>query len=589
MRGRLGLSVLCSAVALGCGDVPVSAQGPRPSRALTLLHTADIHSRVWPFRSRISRFEASLGLGQALSLAEVGGAARLATLLERERRRGPSLWLDSGDALEGAEVFHRWGGRLELELLSSLGLGAMALGNHELSLDGARLAELFATSARFPVLAANLRARADSALADRLVPSVLLDAGGVRVGVVGVANPTSPPNLASPDNPWRLDIATDSAGAVQAAVDDVAARSALVVVLSHLGLDQDRELVRNTTGIDLVLGGHQHIVTAEPEWQDDCASTAVQSRRGCAPRRVPIVHSGAYARWLSRLELTLVPDPTAPAQLELAALSLTQLPVSAQVPPSPAVSEYLDARRPLPEPPLGFLAGPLHRRSPLGGDSPLGNLAAAAMLAATGADVALLNSSGLRSDLEAGALLRSDLELAFPFDEPWRLVWLTGQRLRRGLLRAAWRSAARACESTLQIAGLRLRVDCSACAARAADCLQITRPNGAGSAAVADEAWLLTVLPQYLTLPGADFEDEALTGSDVEVSAEEAVARYLQAQPPVKDVAACQSSLAAWSEPRCREGFGALQCPLDQARARLACRALPLLEGARDGRIEMRP
>jgi 5'-nucleotidase / UDP-sugar diphosphatase len=589
MRGRLGFSVLCSAVALGCGDVPVSAQGPRPSQALTLLHTADIHSRVWPFRSRISRFEAGLGLGQAQTLAEVGGAARLATLLDAERRRGAALWLDSGDVLEGAAVFHRFGGSLELELLSSLGLGAMALGNHELSLDVAALAELFSTSASFPVLAANLRPHGDSALFGRVLPSVVLDAGGVRVGVVGVANPTSPPNLGRADNPWRLELAPDLAVAVQAAVDDVAPRSALVIVLSHLGLDGDRELVRATTGIDLVLGGHQHIVTAEPEWEDDCFAAEIQARRRCAVRRVPIVHSGAYARWLSRLELTLVADPSAPAQLEVGAVLLTQLPVSQQIPADARVSEFLEARRPPPEPPLGFLPAPLRRRSALAGDSPLGNLTADAMLTATSADVALLNSSGLRADLEAGELLRSDLDLAFPFDEPWRLLWLTGRLLRQGLLRAAWRSAARDCDSTLQVAGLRLRIDCAACAARGADCLQIVRPSVTGSAAPADDEWLLAVLPVYLTLPGADFEGVGSTGVDVDATAQALLLRYLQKRPRLHDLEACQAALEGWSALRCREAFGTVDCPLDAVRARAACRLLPVVEGGRDGRIEMVP
>lgn len=585
MRGRLGFSVLFSAVALGCGEVPASTQGP--SQALTLLHTGDIHSRVWPFRSRISRFEAQLGLGQSLALTEVGGAARLATLLNAERQRGAALWLDSGDALEGAEVFHRFGGRLELELLSALGLGAMALGNHELSLDGVALATLFSSSANFPVLAANVRPQVDSALSGRLLPSVLLDTGGVRVGVVGVANPASPPNLASVANPWRLDLVPDLVGAVQAAVDDIARRAALIVVLSHLGLDEDRELVRRTTGIDVVLGGHQHVVTAEPEWQDDCATAALQELRGCSPRRVPIVHSGAYGRWLSRLELTLMPDPSEPAELELETASLTQLPVSADVPADVRVTEFLEARRPPAEPPLGFLPAPVRRRSALAGDSPLGNLTADAMLAATSANVALLNSSGLRADLEAGALLRSDLDLAFPFDEPWRLVWLTGRQLRRGLLRAAWRSAAHDCESTLQVAGIRLRIHCAACAVRHADCLQIARPGGVVGGGPADDEWLLAVLPVYLTLPGADFDDVGTTGNDVDAAALELLARHVQASPRLNDVRACQGSLEAWSELRCREAFGTLACPLDHVRAQAACRALPLVEELRDGRIEM--
>jgi 5'-nucleotidase / UDP-sugar diphosphatase len=547
----MGLLVLCGALALGCGNAPVATNGPR--LALTLLHTADIHSRVWPFRSRISRFEAELGLGDPLSLVDVGGVARLATLLRHERRNRDALWLDSGDALEGAEVFHRFGGSVELELLSALGLGAMALGNHELSLDDVALGELFSDFAAFPVLAANLRPASDSALSGRLLPSALLEIAGVRVGVVGAANPGSPPNLTSRANPWRLESAPDLATAVQAAVDDIAPRAALIVVLSHLGLEEDRALVSRTSGIDVVLGGHQHILTAEPEWQDDCTRAELQEARGCSPRRVPIVHSGAYARWLSRLELQLAPDPAAPATLELETLTLAQLPVAASVPADAQVEQYLEGRRPPPEPPLAFLSRPLARRSALAGDSALGNLTTDALLAATGADVAIVNSSGLRADLEGGPLLRSDLELVFPFDEPWRLVWLSGRDLRRALAQSAVRSAQRDCESALQVAGLRLQVRCNACAVRGADCLEISRPGPIGDVALVADAWLQVVLPAYLTLGSGEFAAVGDTGVDVAGTAVDFIARYLRAQPR-----------------RTEDG-------------------LPIFEGGRDGRISLSP
>lgn len=587
MRGRKGQWALCSALALGCGDAPAAREGSTPT--LTLLHTADLHSRAWPFRSRISSFEAELGLGEALTLSEVGGLARLATLLKAERQRGPTLWLDSGDALEGAEVFHRFGGTVELELLSGLGLAAMALGNHELSLGDQALGDLFARSASFPVLAANLEATADSGLWGRLAPSAIVQIAGVRVGVVGVANPKSPPHLASLDNPWRLELALELAATVQAAVDDLASRVALVVVLSHLGLEEDHALVSATSGIDLVLGGHQHVLTAEPEWQDDC-NRELQQQRGCSPRRVPIVHSGAYARWLSRLELQLVPDAAAPSTLELAFLSLRQLPVSASVAASPEVEQYLEERRPPAAPPLAFLREALGRRSALGGDSALGNLTVDALQAATGADVALMNSSGLRADLEAGPLLRSDLALAFPFDEPWRLAWLSGRVLRRGLERGALRSAQRSCESALQVAGLELRIHCQACLARQRACLEVARPGPQGSVSLADDAWLLVVLPAYLTLPGGDLDEVGTTGTEVAGSAEAFLAGRLGASPRGGgDVEPCARAFGAWSTLRCREAFGALACPLTPARARAVCRALPVAEGARDGRIAMLP
>jgi 5'-nucleotidase / UDP-sugar diphosphatase len=589
MRGRMGFGVLCSALALGCSQLPFPRQ--EPEQVLTLLHTSDIHSRVWPFRSRISAFEADLGLGPAGAVEELGGLARLTTLLESERRRGNTLWLDSGDALEGAEVFHRYGGRVELTLLSSLGLGAMALGNHELSLSGAELGDLLTGAARFPVLAANLRTRVDSPLAGLLRASAVLEVGGLRVGVVGVANHDSPPNLASPDNPWGVEDLTNLAAEVQAAVDQLLPQAALIVVLSHLGLDGDRALVQATTGIDLLLGGHQHILTAEPEWQQDCASTALQDERGCSPRRVPIVHSGAYSKWLSRLELTLAPDPAEPGQLELLQLALTHLPLGSQVAPDASVTAFLEALRPAPEPPLAFLPAPLPRAAALGGDSPLGSLTAGAMLLATEADIALLNSSGLRSDLEAGVLQGSDLELAFPFDEPWRLGWLSARSLRQGLERAAWRSAGRNCVSVLQVAGLRLRLHCGACSARRSDCLEVVRPSAFGDLALLDDQLLLVALPAYLTLAGADFEDAASDTTEISGSVSDALRRYVATLPAAgeADVAACAASLGHFAVSRCVEAFGPVACPLSTEHARSICRELPAVGGGRDDRVEMLP
>jgi 5'-nucleotidase len=440
------------------------------------------------------------------------------------------LWLDSGDAIEGAEIFHRTGGTLELELLSELGLRAMALGNHELSLSATELVALLAGSARFPVLSANLTPAADSPLAGWLQPSVVLGVAGLRVGVVGIANPTSPPELKAARNSWGLS-AAPLAGALQLALDELAPRADLLVVLSHLGLEQDRELVAATTGIDLVLGGHQHIVSAEPDWQDDCQSLPVD--RACSPRRVPIVHSGAYLRWLSRLQLALEPDAT--GGVEIADLQLQQLPLNADVAPEPSVAARLEAEQPEPEPPLAFLPRPVSRRAALGGDAPLGDWVTDTLRAAFGADVVLLNSSGLRADLEAGELRRSDLELAFPFDEPWRLALVDGASLRRGLRRAARRSAAQDCTSVLQVAGLGLRLRCSRCRSGADECLEVIRPGAGGDRPLGDLERVLLALPTYLTLTGADFEELGAQGAEVDGALAPRLAQALAALPRGRD------------------------------------------------------
>jgi 5'-nucleotidase / UDP-sugar diphosphatase len=580
-RGALG--VVGCVLALGCSDVP--AVEPEPEPVVTLLHTSDIHSRIWPFRVRVSAFDAHLGLGEEGELEEVGGFARLASLLERERRRAPaSVWLDSGDALEGAEVFHRLGGRLEVELLGKLGLAAMALGNHELSLDAAELAEL-ATLAQFPLLAANLAPRAASALRGRLASSALVRAGRLRLGIIGVANPTSPPNLNAADNPWQLALASDSASAVQAAIDEVAWRADVVVLLSHLGLEADRALLRATTGVDVLLGGHQHIFTLEPEWSEDCTDEGRQAERSCSPRLVPIVHSGAYGEQLSRVELTLARDWN--GGYEVAGLSLSRMASAGSVPEQPAMLDILAGVELGPEQALAFVSAPVARHGALGGDSPLGDLLTDALRAAAGADVALVNSSGLRADLEAGVLLRSDLELLFPFAEAWRVGWASGRALREGLERAARRSAERDCTSSLQVSGLRLQLRCAACRAGRSDCLTIARPTRIGDARLGESELFRVILPSYLTLTGADFEAfaawEASALGPIDALIEQ-VGRLTSGQ-----AVGCEAQILAATPARCRSLFGSAACPASAERARALCRSLPVVEGERDDRIQMLP
>ena len=61
----------------------------------------------------------------------------------------------------------------------------------------------------------------------------------------------------------------------------------LLVLVSHLGIDEDTRLARETQGIDLILGGHTHTVMKEPLWVKDTA----------------IVHVGAKAENVGRFDL----------------------------------------------------------------------------------------------------------------------------------------------------------------------------------------------------------------------------------------------------------------------------------------------
>ncbi|MEO8876507.1 MAG: hypothetical protein ABI461_13035, partial [Polyangiaceae bacterium] len=96
---------IASSITAGCTTTtdggPISQvcpPGKKCQTRLTLLHTSDIHSRLFPYDLEITQVDSTLGLGTINTIENVGGVARLSYVLGRERARADRvLHLDSGD------------------------------------------------------------------------------------------------------------------------------------------------------------------------------------------------------------------------------------------------------------------------------------------------------------------------------------------------------------------------------------------------------------------------------------------------------------------------------------------------------------
>src|SRR5689334_24648352 len=87
----------------------------------TIIHTSDIHSRLFPYHFVPNKFDQDYGL--LPGAGPYGGIAKMATMVKRIRKSaGRSLWLDSGDAWEGAPVFNEFKGEVEIRALSLAGM-----------------------------------------------------------------------------------------------------------------------------------------------------------------------------------------------------------------------------------------------------------------------------------------------------------------------------------------------------------------------------------------------------------------------------------------------------------------------------------
>jgi 5'-nucleotidase len=518
----LGGSACNSPLTPGGGQSAPCPAGTACQTRLTLLHTSDIHSRLYPYDLLITKVDADLGLGPIDTVRNVGGVARMGHVLGRERARAArSLHLDSGDVFQGAPIFNFYSGEPEVRALTALGTDAAVIGNHEFDRGALNITTQFQRWAGFRALAANYKLDDPTQpqspkLATIADPFEVFDVGGLKVAAIGMGNLSSLTSIF--DQPNRSGIEPlNTVETAQFYIDLLRPYVDVIVMVTHLGLEVDQRMVRGTSGIDVVLGGHNHIVLNPPQEITDCAADPINPgyvwvadpdlaigrnaappndaehpdpinhpfmrKRACKPRRVFIVHSGAFSKYVGRLDLVLSDiaaevSPTGDAKdydlddkFEVVSAKYQAIPIEDSLPEDPVVFNVLEPyRRTLDVvADLDILAGyapqVLKRSSPVGGDSPLGNLVGASIWLRLGVqtDFALTNTTGIRTDLNPGPVSQESMYNLFPFDNSISKMQLSGKEVRDLFDFVARRSALRGCNSQAQIAGVRVRINCAGC------------------------------------------------------------------------------------------------------------------------------
>jgi 5'-nucleotidase/UDP-sugar diphosphatase len=527
----------CQQQTSSAGQTPCPPGTDTCQTSLTLLHTADIHSRLLPYDLLITQVDANLGLGTLGTVENVGGAARMGYILNRERARSNRvLHISGGDVFEGAPIFNFFSGEPEMRVQAALGVDAMTLANHEFDRGAVNIARQIQKWADFPVLAANYvfsdpSLPTSNSLGTVVHPFTVLNAGGLKVAVIGMGNLSSLTSIFNTPNSFGVK-PLNTTEVTQFYVDMLRPMADLIVIDSHLGLEVDQRVITQTTGVDVWLGSHNHIVINPPEQIQDCSadpqnpgfvwvmppgevideknpppsgtSTTVvkfedgsyvvddnaapydldpsnhpfQIHRLCSPRPVLLAHSGAFAKYVGRLDLVLSNDPNdLPATydpidgFEVLSDKYQVFPVTANVPEDPIVKELLEPyQRQLQRLSnlttiAGFSPNGAKRIAPANGDSPLGNLIAAANWLRLGVqtDFSLTNSTGIRQDLLPGPVTIDEAYDIFPFDNTITTMYLSGAEIFQLYDFVARRSSSRGCVSQAQIAGSRVRINCSGC------------------------------------------------------------------------------------------------------------------------------
>ena len=113
------------------------------------------------------------------------GVDELTTYLKTVRQTDENaVFLSAGDMWQGSSESNMTKGLIMTDWMNKLDFAAMTLGNHEYDWGGEYIAENEAF-AEFPFLAINIYDRATNQLADYCQPSVMIEADGVQIGIIG--------------------------------------------------------------------------------------------------------------------------------------------------------------------------------------------------------------------------------------------------------------------------------------------------------------------------------------------------------------------------------------------------------------------
>ncbi|MCC6852710.1 MAG: thiosulfohydrolase SoxB [Rubrivivax sp.] len=358
---------------------------PAPGRGagfVSLLHLTDCHAQLLPLHFREpsvnlgvgpmagrlphrvgERFLAATGVAPGSALAhaytyldferaarrygKVGGFAHLATLVKRLRAGRPgALLLDGGDTWQGSATALWTRAQDMVDASKLLGVDVMT-GHWEFTYGMQRVREIVERDfkGRIDFVAHNVRTTdfGDPVFA----PYVLREVNGVKLAIVGQAFPYTP--IANPRYfvaDWEFGIQEEN---LQKVVDEARGKgAALVVLLSHNGMDVDLKLAGRVRGIDAILGGHTHdgVPVALPV--ANAGGTTLVTNSGSNGKFLGVmdfeVRSGRVANWRWRL-LPVFADVLAPDPEMAALVTRLRAPFEAKLAEKLAVTDALLYRR----------------------------------------------------------------------------------------------------------------------------------------------------------------------------------------------------------------------------------------------------
>lgn len=423
-------------------EIPAEQEASVPKDVM-ILYTSDVHC----------------GVDQGF------GYAGLEQIRKHLQAQGYDVILvDNGDNIQGDLIGSKSKGEVPIDLMNKMGYNVAIPGNHEFDYGMDQFLSL-AEKAEFPYISCNFQCRGENVFE----PYVILEAGGKKIGFVGVTTPetivtSTPIHFQDEEGNYIYSFLQDETGealysAVQSAVDDAREEGAeYVIVMGHMGnVETSRpytyaDVIANTSGIDAFLDGHSHdtdqVVMKDKDGKSvprSACGTKLQGIGWCMIPEEGELSTGIY---------TWTFEDTAPEFFVIE----NEL--------SEAVKEAKDELDKQMQVKIGYSTVDLTVNDPEAIDSEgrpyrmvrraetnMGDFCVDAFRARMGADVAVLGGGSVRDNIPAGEVKMADAYRVMPFGMEACKIKVTGQQILDAL---EWASRSVPAENGgfLQVSGM---------------------------------------------------------------------------------------------------------------------------------------
>ena len=444
-----------------------------------------------------------------------GGAEAISAYVNdvRETAPCPVFLLSGGDMMQGTLMSNLTGGRATIDVMNEIGYDAAALGNHEFDW-GIQILQERMRQARFPILSSNTYEKETNLHPTWVEPYAILERDGVRIGVIG-ATTRSTPVTTHPDSVASLEF-RPIAEALDLYIPRVRVEGVdFVVVVMHAG-----GFCHDAEGNEARCAGEamdELALTSAPF--DYVVTVHTHSRVDDTIQGAPVVQSFANMSAIGRGRLTR--HASGEVVGELVAIDLVYPDSATRVDSVKAlVDRYEKEAEDVALARVATLADPLERQ--YRGASTLGRLIADAQRVTTGADVAIMNNGGIRTNLPAGPISYGELFRVQPFQNTLILLELGG-----GFLLSALESSIDEDGIEANISGLTVEYDPEAVGVRVR-CARLSdgRP-------VSPDSTYSVVVNNFMAAGGAGYWmlKEATAAKQTGIVDLDALVAYLEKQP----------------------------------------------------------